>query len=567
MLLQLTIRNFALIETLSLDFKSGFTILSGETGAGKSILIDAINYVLGGKFNKDLIRTGEKKAFVEAIYSIDKNDNLKEILHEYDIEYEETLILSRETFQNGKSITKINGKSVVLGTLKRISEKLLDIHGQHNNQNLLNKENHIIYLDSFGDKNLKKYCREYYINFQKLKDLKSKISELSLEGKNEKLINYIEYQLNEINEGNLKKGEEEELSHKYSILSNSEKIHKSLSISYNLLNSSTEENSILNLLDNIIRELGSIEKHSEKILKINENANNIYYELQEIAREIRDISEEVIYDDDELESINSRIYKIGLLKKKYGNSIDEIIKYKKDLEYQLHKSTHSEKIIKELKYEMKLIIDTLNDIALKIHKKREISAKNLEEKIQHELEYVGLGKCQFKISVELMDDFNYNGKNNVQFMISTNPGEPIKPMEKVVSGGELSRIMLALKTVFIDKDKVPTVIFDEIDTGISGRVAQSVAEKMYEISTRHQVFCITHLPQIASMSDNHYIVRKNVENEKTFTTVEQICQKQKIKEVGKMLGGVELTHNTLMNAKDMINLANEKKQGIRQMYT
>lgn len=567
MLLQLTIRNFALIETLSLDFKSGFTILSGETGAGKSILIDAINYVLGGKFNKDLIRTGEKKAFVEAIYSIDKNDNLKEILHEYDIEYEDTLILSRETFQNGKSITKINGKSVVLSTLKKISEKLLDIHGQHNNQNLLNKENHIIYLDSFGDKDLKKYCKEYYMNFQKLKDIKIKINELSLEGKNEKLINYIEYQLNEINEGNLKKGEEEELNHKYSILSNSEKIRKALSISYNLLNSSTEENAILNLLDNIMRELGSIEKHSEKIQQINENTNNIYYELQEIAREIRDISEEVIYDDDELENINSRIYKIGLLKKKYGNSIDEIIKYKKDLEDQLHKSTNSEKIIKELKSEMKVITNILNDIALRIHKKRESSAKKLEEKIQHELEYVGLGKCQFKVSIELIDNFNSKGRDYVQFMISTNPGEPIKPMEKIVSGGELSRIMLALKTVFIDRDKVPTVIFDEIDTGISGRIAQSVAEKMYEISTRHQVFCITHLPQIASMSDNHYIVKKNVENKKTFTTVEQICQEEKIKEVGKMLGGVELTHNTLMNAKDMIDLANEKKQGIREMYT
>lgn len=567
MLLQLSISNFALIEKLNLDFSDGFTILSGETGAGKSILIDAINYVLGSKFNKDLIRTGEDKAFVEAICSIDNNEGLKAILDDHGIEYDDTLIISRETFQSGKSIIKVNGKAIILATLKKLSERVIDIHGQHNNQNLLNKENHILYLDAFGDKKLIEHLEEYKVNYTKLKEIKLKINELSLEGKNEKLVSYIEYQLNEINEAKLKKGEEEELNNRYSILSNAEKIRKSLSMSYGLLDSSVDGKSVLESLDNVTRELSYIEKHSEKIKGINERINNLYYELQEISRDVRDLSEEVVYDDRELEEINSRIYKIGLLKKKYGNSVEEILDYKLNLENQFEEMTNAEKIIEELKLETTKIEKVLNEIASEINIRRTQAAEVLENRVQGELEYVGLGKCKFKVCVEKEEDFNSRGKDNVQFKISTNPGEPIKSMEKVVSGGELSRIMLALKTVFIDKDEIPTVIFDEIDTGISGRVAQSVAEKMYEISTRHQVFCITHLPQIASMSDKHYMVRKKVENEKTFTIVNPISEEEKIKEVGKMLGGVELTHNTLVNAQEMIELANKKKSVIKQKHT
>lgn len=567
MLLQLSIKNFALIEELALDLNEGFTILSGETGAGKSILIDAINYVLGSKFNKDLIRTGEEKTYVEAICSIESNKQVKDILDFYEIEYEDILIISRETFKNGKSVIKVNGKAIILSNLRKISEKLIDIHGQHSNQNLLSKEKHIDYLDNFGSSSLEKDFKVYKENFLEFKKIKDKILELGENEENKKLLDYIKYQIDEIENTNLQIDEEENLTDKYNILSNYEKIKNSLAKSYGVLDSSVNENSVLDSLDFVIREIGSIEKYSERAKEINEKINNLYYELQDLTRDIKFLLDDSYYDENELEEINSRMYKISFLKKKYGSSIEEILKYKEDLDEKYNEIINSEKIILELKNKLNIIENNLEKISKDIHKKRVKIALIIEEKIQKELRYVGLGKCNFKISIKEDTKFNEKGKDIVQFMISTNPGEPIRPIEKIVSGGELSRIMLSIKTVFIDKDNIPTVIFDEIDTGISGRVAQCVAEKMYEISSNHQVFCITHLPQIASMSDNHYIVRKHTENEKTFTVVERINEEKKIQEIAKMLGGVELTENTLTNAKEIIDLANKKKNDIMENHT
>ena len=559
MLLQLSIKNFALIEEITLDLDEGFTILAGETGAGKSILIDAINYVLGRKFNKDLIRTGEEKTFVEAICSIEDNKSLKEILDFYDIEYDDILIISRESFKNGKSVIRVNGKAIILSNLRKISEKLIDIHGQHSNQNLLNKDRHIEYLDSFGKINLENDFIKYKESFVEFKDIKDKILSLNKNESDEKLVDYIKYQIEEIDNVSLSAGEEEKLIDRYNILSNHEKIRNSLARSYSYLDSSTGEYSVLDSLDFVVREISAIEKHSEKAKLIKERVNNTYYELQDLTKDIKSLLDESYYDENELDEINSRIYKIGLLKKKYGSSIEEILKYRENLDKQYQEIINSEEIIKELKNKLIVIEKRLDKYSKNIHEKRVILGKAIEEKIEKELKYVGLGKCTFKISIEYDDSFNLKGKDKVQFMISTNLGEPIKPMEKIVSGGELSRIMLSLKSVFIDKDNTPTIIFDEIDTGISGRIAQCVAEKMYEISNKHQVLCITHLPQIASMSDNHYMVKKYIENEKTFTKIEKINEEKKIEEIAIMLGGVKLTENTLTNAREIIELANKKK--------
>lgn len=559
MLLQLSIKNFALIEEITLDLDEGFTILAGETGAGKSILIDAINYVLGSKFNKDLIRTGEEKTFVEAICSIEDNKSLKEILDFYDIEYDDILIISRESFKNGKSVIRVNGKAIILSNLRKISEKLIDIHGQHSNQNLLNKDRHIEYLDSFGKINLENDFIKYKESFVEFKDIKDRILSLNKNESDEKLVDYIKYQIEEIDNVSLSAGEEEKLIDRYNILSNHEKIRNSLARSYSYLDSSTGEYSVLDSLDFVVREISAIEKHSEKAKLIKERVNNTYYELQDLTKDIKSLLDESYYDENELDEINCRIYKIGLLKKKYGSSIEEILKYRENLDKQYQEIINSEEIIKELKNKLIVIEKRLDKYSKNIHEKRVILGKAIEEKIEKELKYVGLGKCTFKISIEYDDSFNLKGKDKVQFMISTNLGEPIKPMEKIVSGGELSRIMLSLKSVFIDKDNTPTIIFDEIDTGISGRIAQCVAEKMYEISNKHQVLCITHLPQIASMSDNHYMVKKYIENEKTFTKIEKINEEKKIEEIAIMLGGVKLTENTLTNAREIIELANKKK--------
>ncbi|SHJ58918.1 DNA replication and repair protein RecN [Clostridium cavendishii DSM 21758] len=565
MLLQLSIKNFALIEKLSLDFSEGFSILSGETGAGKSILIDAINYVLGSKFNKELIRTGETKTVVEAIFTIE-NEKIKNVLEENNIEYDDSVIISRETFQNGKSIIKVNDKAVILSTLKKISEKLIDIHGQHNNQNLLDKENHIHYLDSFAENEIDKYLLEYKENYVKLKEIESKIDEISNQGENDKLLDYIKFQLDEINNAKVILGEDEELNERFNILSNAEKISNSLQLSYNSLNGE-DDKTVIQMLSVITKELSHVEKHSEKIKVLNNNIFNIYYSLEDISRELRAISEETVYDEIELEKINSRLYKLASLKKKYGGSIESILETRNKLQAQYDSIVNGEEIIKKLNEEKALIVKKLKEIGKAISEIRKKFSQKLEEKVQYELKYIGLEKCTFKVCVEQTEKLNSKGIDEVQFMISTNPGEPIRPMEKIVSGGELSRIMLALKCVFIDKDEIPTVIFDEIDTGISGRVAQSVAEKMYEISTKHQIFCISHLPQIGSMSDTHYLVKKHIEGDKTFTKVTLINVEEKAKELAFMLGGVELTEITLQSAKEMIRLADEKKKKIRALNT
>ncbi len=564
MLLQISIENFALIESISLDFKEGFNILSGETGAGKSILIDSINYVLGSKFSKELIRIGKDKTFVEGVFSIENNTRVKEILDEMDIEADDILIISRESFSNGKNISKVNGKSVVLNNLRRITSRLIDIHGQHNNQNLLNRENHIFYLDSFCDEKFSENLLKYEEQYTKLKEIEKKISDLSQEGKNQKLIDYIEFQLKEIKSANIRVGEEEELTERYNILSNSEKISLALNNSYCKLNESIlNGQSIIDYIGDINRDLASIEAHSKKIEDINSRVSSVYYELQEIARDIYDENSSVVYDENELESINSRIYQISTIQRKYGESEEAVLNYAKDLERQLEEMLDSERIIEELNKEKLAIIEVLKEISLELHNIRKSFAEYLTSRVKHELSYVGLEKCEFDVEVVLTEEFNQRGQDRVQFLISTNPGQPMKAMEKIVSGGELSRIMLAMKAVFIDKDNIPTVIFDEIDTGISGQIGQSVAEKMYEISLKHQVFCISHLPQIVSMSDNHYFVSKEVRDNTTFSSVRQINEEEKVIEIAKMLGGVELTEGTLLNARDMINLNEVKKQEIR----
>lgn len=560
MLLQLNIKNFALIEDLTISFEKGFNVLSGETGAGKSILIDAINYVLGSKFSKDLIRTGENKTFVEAIFSME-NPKTEEILKEQDIECDDLIIISRETFQSGKSIAKVNGKSILLSSLKSISSTLLDIHGQHENQNLLSNENHIHYVDYYGEDNIRRLLENYREKYYKLNEIEDKISQLlGKDGEKEKLIDFFKYQIDEINSANLKEGEEEELEEKYKILSNAEKINNTLSMCYN--NLYTNDEGVLSIYDGlsmVIKEISSLEKNLPKVKEIKGSLEEAFYNIEGSIEQIRSIKENIYYDEKELEYINSRIYMINSYKKKYGNTIKDILNYRDKIKLQYEEMINSSEIVEKLKKDKAKIIEELKVQGEKLHKERCRIAESLETKIKGELNFVGLEKSTFKINVDLEDKFTQNGLDKVQFSISTNPGEPLKPLEKVVSGGELSRIMLALKTVFVDKDKIPSVIFDEIDTGISGRIAQCVAEKMYTISKGHQVFCVTHLPQIACISDMHYWVSKEVKEDKTFTRVRQMSENEKEYEIARMIGGSEVTKLTLEHAKELINMANLKK--------
>lgn len=565
MLVVLNIKNFALIQELSVEFGAGFNILSGETGAGKSILIDTIDYVLGGKFSKDLIRYGEDKTYVEAIFDIE-NDEIYTLLNDLNIEADELLVVSRETTISGKSIIKVNGKTIVLSQLKKIREKLLDIHGQHQNQSLLSKGTHILYLDEYNSENISPLLEQFEIFKNRYSEIEDKINELKGNEDREKLLDYIKFQIEDIEKAKLKPGEEEDLREQYNILANAEKISSSLINSYNYLNNNPQGNSVLELLSKVISELSHSEMHLEKIKDKRVQVEEAYYLLEESTRDIRDIANEVYYDENELAAINERIYEISLYKKKYGNSIDEILQFLEKLKNQYDEFINSEEIILKLKKELSVIEKEMKDIGLKLHEFRCMSAKDLEVRIKEELSYVGLEKAIINIDVNLSEEANSRGYDDVQFLISANPGEPLKPLEKVLSGGELSRIMLALKCVFVDKDKIPTLIFDEIDTGISGAIGKRVGEKMYQVSAKHQVLCITHLPQIAALSDNHYFVSKKVENGKTFTQIKMLNEEDKVCEIAKMIGGDNLSDVAIDNSREMVKLADIKKKEIKNEF-
>ena len=565
MLVVLNIKNFALIQELSVEFGAGFNILSGETGAGKSILIDTIDYVLGGKFSKELIRYGEDKTYVEAIFDME-NDEIYTLLNDLNIENDELLVVSRETTISGKSIIKVNGKTIVLSQLKRIREKLLDIHGQHQNQSLLSKGTHILYLDEYNSENISPLLEQFEIVKNRHSQIEDKINELKGNDDREKILDYIKFQIDDIEKAKLKPGEEEDLREQYNILANAEKISSSLINSYNYLNNNPQGNSVLELLSKVISEFSHSEMHLEKIKDKRVQVEEAYYLLEESTRDIRDIANEIYYDENELAAINERIYEISLYKKKYGDSIDEILKFLEKLKNQYDEFINSEEIILNLKKELSVIEKDMSEIGVKLHEFRCMSAKDLEVRIKEELSYVGLEKAIIKIDVNLSEIANNRGYDDVQFLISANPGEPLKPLEKVLSGGELSRIMLALKCVFVDKDKIPTLIFDEIDTGISGAIGKRVGEKMYQVSVKHQVLCITHLPQIAALSDNHYFVSKKVVNGKTFTQIRMLNEQDKVCEIAKMIGGDNLSDVAIDNSREMVKLANIKKNEIKNEF-
>ena len=562
MLIQLNIKNFALIEEMTINFKEGFNILSGETGAGKSIMIDAIDFVLGGKFSKSLIRTGEDRTYVEALFTLD-GSKVCEVLDELDIEYDDVLIISRESHQSGKNLIKINGKSLITSQLKRVRAKLLDIHGQHQNQELLLRSSHILYLDGFIDKSIEEPLNKYTVLRESLLQVREDLKRITGNQDREKLLDYLKFQIEDIEKAKLKENEEDTLREEYNILANAEKINHALVDSYKLL-SGQEEFSVMDSLSKVISELSGVEKHFEKIKKNKDVIEEAFYTIEEATREIRDMAEEIVFDNDALESINSRIYEINQYKKKYGPTVKDILDYLEKIKKEYDEIINSEKIINELREKENNILKSMEEAAIILHELRVEKSGALEEKILKELAFVGLEKSRMQIRVEREETFNERGFDDVCFLISTNPGEPLMPLEKVLSGGELSRIMLALKCVFAEKDEIPTLIFDEIDTGISGAVAQRVGEKMYQLSCTHQVLCITHLPQIAILSDYHYFVTKNVVDNKTFTSIKVLKIEEKELEISKMLSGNDVTEATLNNVKEMIKISEEKKKEIKK---
>lgn len=564
MLLELHIKDFALIDSADLKFEKGLNILTGETGAGKSIVIDSVNFIMGDKQSRDIIRTGAESAYVEGVFDANSEET-SHILQENGIDEEDVLIISREINQNGRSISRINGKTVTVSLLKQVMKYIIDIYGQHQHQSLLDEQNHIQILDSFCGSSIIEIKKQYKALYEQTKEIENQIDRINLDEKDrQRKLGLLSYQINEINEAKLKPNEDEELYKKREVLANAEKIYSSLSHAYNILYSSEEQNSSYDGIGSSIGYLEGIEKYDEKLENIKNELKDVYYNLEGIVDEIREYKDNIDFEPDVLNQVEIRLDLINSLKMKYGNSIEEILAYCERSSSELNELVNNNQTIDKLSQKKKDGYIKLNKLAEDISKIRKEVAVKLEDRIEEELRYLGMDKASFKIVVEDNESLNEDGKNKVYFMMTANVGEPLKPLSKVASGGELSRIMLAIKSVIADVDSIPTLIFDEIDTGISGRAAQAVAEKMCLISKNHQVLCVTHLPQIASMADVHFKIEKNIIDGKTYTNVLKLNDKGQTEELARMLGGAILTDLTRKHSIEMKSLANDLKGKIRK---
>jgi len=562
MLLELHINNFALIDKLDISFSSGLNILTGETGAGKSIIIDSVNFVLGEKQTRDIIRTGQESAYVEGVFD-SKSSELSEILKDNGIEDEDIIILSREINLSGRSIARINGRTVTLGTLKQVGRLLIDIHGQHEHQSLLDEEKHIYILDSFCPASFKELKEEYGELYSKLTKVESKLQKLKTDDQYKlRRMDLISFQINEISDANLVCGEDSELAKKKAILTNSEKIYQSLSNVYEQLYSGGENKSAFDSIGGSIVLLEGISCFDEKLKEYKSALEDIYYRMEDVLQEIRIYRDGVEYNQEELDQIEQRLDLINMLKRKYGSTIEDILEYKSKISLEMEQMERSEEIISELEKEKSTITEKLKYLASSMTMVRQETAEKLKSQVEDELKYLGMEKAVFKAEILMRRELNQNGQDEVAFLLTANPGEPLRPLSRVASGGEMSRIMLALKSVMADIDRIPTLIFDEIDTGISGRTAQAVGERMCSIARNHQLLCVTHLPQIAAMADVHFKIEKLVRNEVTTTYVTKLSDEEQIEELGRLLGGVQVTELTRQHAREMKKLAYDQKNNL-----
>ncbi len=564
MLLELHIKNFALIDKVDMTFSKGLNVLTGETGAGKSILIDSVNFILGDKQNKDIIRTGQEIAYVEAVFDF-QNKEIEDILIENGVEAEEILIISREINQSGKSISRINGRTVTIGFLKQIGRFLVDIHGQHEHQSLLNEVGHIDILDSFCGEGLKILKKEYLELFLKNKEIEKQLEKLVTDEQYKlRRIDLLSFQIQEISEAKLISDEDNELGKRKIVLANSEKIFSTLSSVYQKIYEGREEECAYDEIGKSLINLESIAGYDEKIKYMKDGLEDIYYKLGDIIENIRKYIEHSGFDPNELDEIENRLDIISKLKRKYGNTIEEIIAYYNKSCIELEQIQKSDELINELHKQKSDNLKKLNKVADQMSVIRKEVSEKLKQQIESELKYLGMERAIFKAEINEKSSLTENGRDEVYFIMTANPGEPLRQLSKVASGGEMSRIMLAIKSVIADIDRIPTLIFDEIDIGISGRTAQSVAEKMFQISSNHQILSVTHLPQIASMADVHFRIQKTTQNEITTTDVKKLDNNNQIDELARMLSGTVITDLTRKHAKEVLELANIKKNEIRK---
>ncbi len=539
MIATLHIKNIGIIEDVSIDLNNGLNVLTGETGAGKTLIIDSLQIISGGRFSKEIIRKGETNSFVELCMYDQKAKS----------QIDSTIIVSREVNINGKNMCKINGRMVTVNELKEFMSKYIEIHGQNDNQNLLDNKLHLKYLDGFIGQSINQKKEAYRNLYERYNEIKKKLKEnFGDDRERQRKLDLLKYQAKEIEESNLKIDEENELEEKRKIMMNSEKISKNLQEVDNLIGESS-----IDSISMAIRALEKIENIDKKYEKVSSSLKNIYYELQEVSRDINSQKEEIYFDEEENNYIEERLDLINTLKRKYGNSIEEILIYKveilKEIEYIVNLEEHN----KKLKHEQKEIEENMKQIALQMHEIRKENAEKLSTSINNELQDLEMSNATINIHVEYIEEeFLRTGKDIVSFYIRTNIGEDEKELSKIASGGEMSRTMLAIKKVLAETDEMPVLIFDEIDTGISGKAASSVAKKLKLISKEHQVICISHLPNIAASADYNYYISKNVKEERTQTQVKLLEENEIIEEIARISSG-EVNEVTLKYATELRN--------------
>ncbi len=549
-------KNCALVEELRLSIDKNLNILTGETGSGKSIIIDALGLCLGEKYDRSFLRKGTEKGLVEAVFQSD-NTHLKDVLNDNDLELDEDnlLIITRIIYSDGKSVARVNGRTVKMSVLKDIAKTLIDVHGQHQTQALFNKDTHLEFLDLFGEHELylfKDDYKEVYYQYMEVKKSLNILTENKDDMQIQREIDLLKFQINEIESANLNKDEYEELLKQREVYRNSEKIYSNLNSSYQQL----YEGSVnaVDLIGNAVRELGSISQYDKTLNEYNNDIERIMYELQDISRDIRNYKENIDFSPYELEQIETRVDEINNLRRKYGDSIDEIFEYYKKITYRLDEILNRDEKVEKLKVEILKLEKILLEKSNKLTEARKRVAKELEEVLLEELKSLNMKNVLFKVNFE-ESTFTIGGKDDIEFMISFNLGEDIKPIYKVASGGEMSRFMLAFKTILADIDQIDTLVFDEIDTGISGIAAQIVGEKLSNIGKKKQIICITHLPQIAANADTHYCIEKSTSNNRTFTTIKKLNHDQKRDEIARLIAGSNITEKTIEHATEIIDLA------------
>jgi DNA repair protein RecN (Recombination protein N) len=570
MLVQLSIKNLAVIESVQIAFFNGFHVLSGETGAGKSIIIDALSLIIGGRGTTDLIRHGCDKAEIEALFELKEDHPVWDTLREFgiDADPEEYLIIRRELSLQGKSISRINGQLVNLSMLREVGESLVNIHGQHEHQSLLKVDQHLKWLDLYGDETIAAVKKQYQSIYEQYRNVAAELKELKDNSQRMlQMIDLYQFQLDEIRSAELVPGEDESLLAEKRKLSNVGKLMNAITDAYQNIYGQRGMDAIGQALTRLEEAAG----YDPALKPVLEQLQSAYYQLEDVAYQLRDYRDQVEFQPEQLDQIERRLDLIAGLRRKYGDTVDAIIQYGENIAEQLQMMENKDERIQALQQEADVLYEQLVRLAGQLTALRKDVAAQMSAQIEQELAELHMERARFEVRFSQPEDprgwdvdgrkirFSSHGWDAVEFQISTNPGEPVKPLHKIASGGELSRIMLALKSIFARIDRIPVLVFDEVDTGVSGRAAQSIGEKLAKLSGSAQVFSITHLPQVACLADHQYEIRKTVDGERTITHVQLLSEKERIYELARMLGGAEVTATTLHHAEEMLKLANRKK--------